>query len=49
MEPSSPRTYDHWQLTLDFVQFNAETKGLEGWPIPSILETITRLGTMKPT
>ena len=23
--------------------------GLEGWPIPNILETLTRLGTLKPT
>jgi len=36
-------------LTIDFVQLNAATKGLEGWPIPSILETLTWLGTMKPT
>jgi hypothetical protein len=34
---------------IDFVQLNAATKGLEGWPIPNILETLTRLGTMKPT
>ena len=24
-----------------FVQLNAATKGLEGWPIPNILESLT--------
>jgi hypothetical protein len=44
-----PKGDGQWRLTLDFVQLNAATKGLEGWPIPNILETLTRLGTMKPT
>jgi hypothetical protein len=41
VEPSSPlpKGDGQWRLTLDFVQFSAATKGLEGW----------RLGTMKPT
>jgi hypothetical protein len=44
-----PKSDGQWRLTIDFVQHNAATKGLEGWPIPSILETLTWLGTMKPT
>jgi hypothetical protein len=44
-----PKGDGQWRLTLDFVQLNAATKGLEGWPIPNILEKLTRLGTMKPT
>ncbi len=44
-----PKSDGQWLLTIDFVQLNAATKGLEDWPIPSILETLTRLGTMKPT
>ena len=44
-----PKGDGQWRLTLDFVQLNPATKGLEGWPIPNILETLTRLGTMKPT
>ena len=36
-----------WRLTIDFVQLNAATNGLEGWSIPNILETLTRLGTIK--
>jgi len=38
-----------WRLTLDFVKLNAATGGLEGWPIPNIQQTLSRLGTMKPT
>ena len=38
-----------WRLTLDFVRLNAATGGLEGWPIPNIQQTLSRLGTMKPT
>jgi len=34
-----PKGDSQWRLTLDFVQLNAATKGLEGWPIPNILET----------
>ena len=30
-------------------QLNAVTQFPDGWLIPNILETITRLGTMKPT
>ncbi len=44
-----PKSDGSWRLTIDFVQLNAATKGLEGWPIPNILETLTRLGTLKPT
>jgi hypothetical protein len=43
-----PKGDGQWRLTLDFDQLNATTKGLEGWPIPNILENLTRLGTMKP-
>ena len=38
-----------WRLTLHFVRLNAATGGLEGWPIPNIQHTLSRLGTMKPT
>jgi len=38
-----------WRLTLDFVRLNAATGGLEGWPIPNIQQTLSQLGTMKPT
>ena len=34
-----PKSDGQWRLTIDFVQLNAATKGLEGWPIPNILET----------
>jgi hypothetical protein len=27
-------TPGEWRMTLDFVQLNAATRGLEGWPIP---------------
>jgi hypothetical protein len=37
------------RFTIGFVQFNAAIKSLKGWPIPNILETLMRLGTMKPT
>ena len=37
------------RLTLDFVRLNAAPGGLEGWPIPNIQQTMTRLGTLKPT
>jgi len=30
-------------------QLNAVTQVPDGWLIPNILDTITRLGTMKPT
>jgi len=36
-------------MTLDFVRLNAATGGLEGWPIPNIQQTMTRLGSLKPT
>ena len=39
-----PKRDGSWRLTIDFVQLNAATKGLEGW-----LETLMRIGTMKPT
>ena len=42
-----PKSDGSWRLTIDFVQLNAVTRGLEGWPIPNILETLTRLGTIK--
>ena len=32
-----PKSDDSWRLTVDFVQLNSATKGLEGWPIPNIL------------
>ena len=44
-----PKSDGSRRLTIDFVQLNAAIKGLEGWPIPNILETLTRLGTLKPT
>ena len=44
-----PKSDGSWRLSIDFVQLNAATKGLEGWPIPNILETLTRLGTLKST
>ena len=34
-------------MTLDFVQLNAATRGLEGWPIPNIQQTLARLSTLK--
>ena len=36
---------DKWRMTLDFVRLNAATGGLEGWPIPNIQQTMTRLGS----
>ena len=42
-------TPGEWRFTLDFVQLNAATGGLEGWPIPNRQQTLTRLGTLKPT
>ena len=42
-------TPGEWRFTLDFVQLNAATGGLEGWPIPNIQQTLSRLGTLKPT
>jgi hypothetical protein len=44
-----PKSDGQWRLTINFFQLNAAIKGLEGWPIPNILETLTRLGTLKPT
>ena len=38
-----------WRFTLNFVKLNAATGGLERWPIPNIQQTLSRLGTMKPT
>ena len=38
-----------FRLTLDFVKLNATTSGLEGWPIPNIQQTLSRIGTLKPT
>ena len=29
-------TPGEWRMTLDFVQLNTATRGLEGWPIPNI-------------
>jgi hypothetical protein len=40
-------TPGEWRMTLDFVQLNAATRGLEGWPIPNIQQTLSRLGTLK--
>ena len=37
-----------WRFTLDFVQLNSATSGLEGWPIPNIQQIINRIGTLKP-
>ena len=37
-----------WRFTLDFVQLNHATGGLEGWPIPNIQQTISRIGSLKP-
>ncbi len=41
-------TPGEWRMTLDFVQLNAATRGLEGWPISNIQQTLSRLGTVKP-
>ena len=38
-----------WRMTLDFVRLNTATGGLEGWPIPNIQQTMTRLDTLTPT
>ena len=44
-------TYRRWSMAIDprLAQLNAVTQVPDGWLIPNILETITRLGTMKPT
>jgi len=31
-----PKSDGSWRLTIDFVQLNAATKGLDGWPISNI-------------
>ena len=51
LEPGQPCTKSpgKWRLTLEFVRLNAATGGLEGWPISNIQQTLSRLGTMKPT
>jgi hypothetical protein len=41
-------TPGEWRFTLDFVQLNAATGGLEGWPIPNIQQVLARLGSLKP-
>jgi len=41
-------TPGEWRFTLDFVQLNHATGGLEGWPIPNIQQTISRIGSLKP-
>ena len=41
-------TPDEWRMTLDFVQLTTATRVLEGWPIPNIQQTLSRLGTLKP-
>ena len=55
-QPSARRSTNSWSSASSRIlrsaieaKLNAATKGLEGWPIPNILETLTRLGTMKPT
>ena len=44
-------TYRRWSMAIDprLAQLNAVTQVPDGWLIPNILETITRLGSMKPT
>ena len=44
-------TYRRWSMAIDprLAQLNAVTQVPDGWLIPNKLETITRLGTMKPT
>ena len=48
MEPSTftvvPKPDGKWRFTLDFVQLNACTGALEGWPIPNISDTLKRIG-----
>ena len=44
-----PKTDGKWRFTLDFVQLNASTGALEGWPIPNISDTLKRIGYTKPT
>ena len=44
-------TYRRWSMAIDpqLAQLNAVTQVPDGWLIPNILGTITRLGTMKST
>ena len=41
-------TPGEWRMTLDFVQLNAATRGLEGWPMPNIQQNLASFGTLKP-
>ena len=43
-----PKPNGDWRFTLDFVRLNSATSGLEGWPIPNIQQTLSRVGTLKP-
>jgi hypothetical protein len=43
-----PKPDGKWRFTLDFVQLNACTGALEGWPIPNISDTLKRIGDAKP-
>jgi hypothetical protein len=38
-----------WRFILDFVQLNACTGALDGWPIPNISDTLKRIEDAKPT
>ena len=44
-----PKPDGKWRFTLDFVQLNACTGALEGWPIPNISDTLKSIGDAKPT
>jgi hypothetical protein len=44
-----PKSDGKWRFTLDFVQLNACTGALEGWPIPNISDTLKSIGDAKPT
>jgi len=41
-------TPGEWRFTLDFLQLNACTSDLEGWPITLIRQLFQRLGARKP-
>jgi hypothetical protein len=36
-----------WRFTLDFVQLNSATGGLEGWSISNIQQIMNRIGSLK--
>ena len=42
-KPTPEMAPQKWRFTLDFVQLNAATGGLEVWPIPNIQQIINRM------